>query len=149
MKHAAAAMTGMLCLTLLGCDITPLIKKDTAWADPATRWRQSINDFVVVFEALPRMPARGQEADFIISIHDDSKEPPRPISDAKIIGIAAMPDLPGHIRELEFKSGLGAAAPGIYRARSSFDTKGKWLAKLLIHLSSGEKINAEFPFEVR
>jgi hypothetical protein len=52
-------------------------------------------------------------------------------------------------KTLEFKSGLGAAAPGTYRARSTFDTKGKWLAKLLINLSSGGKINAEFPFEVR
>jgi hypothetical protein len=145
----AAAAIGVLCLTLLGCDVTPLIKEDKAWVNPQALWRQARNDFVVVFEAIPRTPAQGREADFQVTIHDDSKEPPQPVSDAKIIGIAVIPRMPGHVRELELKPGLAAAAPGIYRARSTFDTKGKWLAKLLIHLSSGEKINVEFPFEVR
>ncbi len=146
----AAATTGVLCLTLLGCDVAPRIKEDKAWGDPQTRWRRSRNGFVVVFEAIPRTPVRGQETDVLISIHDESKEPPQPVLDAKIVGIVVMPSMPGHVRELELKSGLGAAAPGIYRARSNFDTKGEWLAKLLILLSSGEKIrNVEFPIEVR
>lgn len=149
MRRYAVAALGMLCLALLGCDVAPLIKEDKAWADAAARWRQSRNDFVVVFEAIPRTPAQGQQTDFQVSVHDESKDPPQPITDAAIFGIAAMPGMPGHVRELEFKSGLGAADPGAYRARSSFDTTGKWLAKLLIHLPSGEKINAEFPFEVR
>lgn len=147
--YRVAAAIGVLCLTLLGCNVTPLVKGDRAWADPQARWRQSKNDFAIIFEAIPRTPAQGQDADFLISIHDESKEPPQPITNATIIVIAAMPNVPGHIRELELKYGLGAAAPGTYRARSNFDTKGEWLARLLIQLSSGEKINAEFPFEVR
>ena len=149
MKHAVAAAIGLMCLALLGCDITPLIREDTTRPDPAVQWRQLRNDFVIAFEAIPQTPTQGQQADFQVTIHDESKEPPQPITDASIFGIAAMPGTPGQVRELEFKSGMGAAAPGAYRARSSFDNKGKWLAKLLIHLSSGEKISVEFPFEVR
>lgn len=144
----AAAMIGMLCLTLPGCGATRLLKEDAAQVDPQTRWRQSKDDFVIVFDVIPQVPAQDQEAAFQVSIHDESKEPPQPIPDATIIGIAVMPSMPGHIRELELKSGMGAADPGTYRARSSFDTKGEWLAKLLIRLSSGQKITAEFPFQV-
>lgn len=141
-------MIGMLCLTLPGCAVAPLIKDDAVLVDPQTHWRQSKDDFVIVFDMIPRMPEQGQEADFQVSIHDESKEAPQPISDATIIAIAVMPSMPGHIRELELKSGMGAAEPGTYRARSSFDTKGDWLAKLLIRRASGQKINAEFPFRV-
>ena len=139
----AAALIGMLCLTLPGCGVPRLLNEDATQVDPQTRWRQSKDDFAVVFDINPRTPAQG-----LVSIHDESKEPPQPIPDATIIGIAVMPSMPGHIRELELKSGMGAAEPGTYRARASFDTKGEWLAKLLIRLSSGQKINAEFPFLV-
>lgn len=142
----AAAMIGVLCLTLPGCG--PLIKGNEAQVDPQTRWRQSKDDFIIVFDVIPRTPEQGQEAYFQVSIHDESKEPPQPISDATIIGIAVMPDIPGHIHELEFKSGMGAAVPGTYRARSNFDTKGEWSAKLAIRLSPGLKIDVEFPFRV-
>ena len=144
----AAAMIGVMCLTLPGCNVTPLIRGDAVLVDPQTQWRQSKDDFVVAFDVNPRTPAQGEEADFQVSIHDESKEPPQPISDATIIGIAVMPSMPGHIRELELKSGMGAAVPGTYRARANFDTKGEWLEKLMIRRASGQKINAEFPFRV-
>lgn len=144
----AAAMIGMLCLTLPGCDVTRLVKEDAAQVDLQARWRQSKNDFVIVFEVIPRMPEQGQEADFQVSIHDESKEPSQPVAGATIIGIAVMPSMPGYFRELELRSGMGASEPGAYRARSSFDIKGEWLAKLQIRLSSGQRINAEFPFRV-